>query len=240
MNPSLCPSPGAPSPARILLVGVALLAWALPAHAQPWDCGSERMNRELDFWIGDWDVYADGELAGRNRIEPSLDGCVLIERWTSAAGASGVSLNWVDRSTGSTPRWRQLWVDQHGMTLDYTHGEYAEGAMRFQGHTVGEDGERVVQRLTLIQVAPDTVRQQFASSTDGGENWESGWEGLYVRRGSMQPVGDGDEAGSFDAAPDYRDADEVLELARKRHDPDGRWDSTELAVHIQEPRRSWR
>lgn len=215
----------------ILTVGLAVLSVAEPGAAQPVNCETEPMNRELDFWIGDWDVYANGQLAGRNRIEPTLDGCALTERWTSARGSSGVSLNWVDRSTEATPRWRQLWVDASGQTLDYTHGEYSDGAMRFQGRTLGEEGEPVLQRLVFVNVAPDTVRQQFSSSRDNGESWEPGWEGLYVRRTSSAEL-------LRDSAYQARcqDAAQVLEKSRERHDPDGRWTSTSLAVHIQEPR----
>lgn len=113
-------SPERRFPVAPLWILIGVVAGVLPGHAQPVDCASEPVNQELDFWIGDWDVCATEQLAGRNRIERALGGCVLIERWTSAAGSSGTSLNWVDRSTAETPRWRQLWVDQNGATLDYT------------------------------------------------------------------------------------------------------------------------
>ena len=53
--------------------------------------------REFDFWAGNWIVkVASGEEVGRNWITVEQRGCVLIERWTSADGSTGMSLNFYD------------------------------------------------------------------------------------------------------------------------------------------------
>jgi hypothetical protein len=73
-----------------------------------------------------------------------------------------------------------------GGPLDYT-GEYRDGAMRFTGWTLDAQGKRVEQKLTFFNIAPDTVRQLFEASTDGGKSWAPTFDGRYVRRKSNTP-----------------------------------------------------
>lgn len=150
--------------------------------AADWPCRADPVSREFDFWIGDWDVYVSGALAGQNTVELMLGDCTLLENWTSARSREGKSFNWVDRSTYREHRWRQLWVADGGNTLDYYNGHYADGAMRFEGHTFTPAGDSIPQKLRFENVAPDTVRQVFEQSNDGGATWVVTFDGLYVRR----------------------------------------------------------
>jgi hypothetical protein len=65
--------------------------------------------------------------------------------------------------------------------LDYT-GEFKDGAMRFTGWTRDTKGNRVEQKLTFLAIAPDTVRQLFEASSDGGKTWAPTFDGRYVKR----------------------------------------------------------
>lgn len=151
-------------------------------EAAAWPCRDDEVSRQFDFWIGTWDVYVGGTQAGTNTIEPLLGGCALLENWTNVGGREGKSFNWVDRSTFRELRWRQLWVADQGNTLDYYDGHYADGAMRFRGHTISATGDSIPQKLTFFDVHPDTVRQVFEQSNDRGETWVVTFDGLYVRR----------------------------------------------------------
>lgn len=151
-------------------------------EAAEWPCRADPTSQEFDFWIGDWDVYVGGALAGRNTVEPMLGDCTLLENWTSANNREGKSFNWVDRSTYREPRWRQLWIADGGNTLDYYNGHYSDGAMRFEGHTFSPTGDSIPQKLRFENLAPDTVRQVFEQSNDGGSSWVVTFNGLYVRR----------------------------------------------------------
>ena len=52
---------------------------------------------QFDFWAGRWEVAdGDGKPAGHNSVTPEEKGCVLIERWTSVAGNTGMSMNFYD------------------------------------------------------------------------------------------------------------------------------------------------
>ncbi|MBW3553557.1 MAG: hypothetical protein KY466_08605 [Gemmatimonadetes bacterium] len=147
----------------------------------PERCRTEPERRQLDFWIGTWDVIhpEDGRPLGVNVIEPILNGCALMESWTAARGGVGRSLNFYDPQRRT---WRQVWVDAFGSVLDYREGEFRDGAMRFRGITIQPAGDTTLQKLTFHHVATDTVRQVFESSKDRGATWSMDWEGIYVRR----------------------------------------------------------
>lgn len=169
------------------LLLVAALAVPCPGSAQEPErdaapCRSSEPARQLDFWIGHWDVYdPEGEQVGENVIEPLLKDCALLESWTGAGGSSGKSLNFYDPQRRT---WRQVWVSDRGNVLDYRTGEYRDGAMRFRGLTIDEAGDTTLQTLTFEEVSPDTVRQVFEASRDGGATWDTTWVGVYVRRGA--------------------------------------------------------
>lgn len=144
-------------------------------------CEHEPAYRQLDFWVGEWDVLdpGSGRKLGENRVERHLSGCMLLEHWTGADGGAGKSMNLFDRSRDS---WRQLWISSTGNVLDYTDGEFRDGAMHFEGAAGSAGGGSVHRRLVFEAVAPDTVRQTFTVSTDGGASWRTTFVGLYVRR----------------------------------------------------------
>ena len=160
-------------------------AGAAPASAQqapdPDRCRNTPEFRQLDFWIGTWDVVHpdSGRQLGVNVIEPMLNDCALMENWTATRGGTGKSLNFYDPQRRT---WRQVWVDAFGSVLDYREGEFRDGAMRFSGITIGPAGDTTLQKLIFHHVAADTVRQVFESSKDRGATWTTDWVGLYIRR----------------------------------------------------------
>lgn len=164
---------------------LAAQATAAPQGPPPAPCADDPQRRSFDFWIGTWDVFpwsappGQGPQLGVNVISSIEAGCALLESWTATRGGTGRSFNWYDRNTQT---WRQLWIDRSGGTLDYTRGEFRDGAMRFEGETRGRQGERVLQRLTFFHLHADTVRQLFETSTDGGRTWTPGFDGRYLRR----------------------------------------------------------
>jgi hypothetical protein len=148
--------------------------------------------RQLDFWIGDWDVTpwlappaSNPPLLGVNRVEPILEHCVLLESWQGGgpSPSGGKSMNFWDTNRS---QWRQVWVADGGGSLDYA-GSFTGGAMRFEGWTLSPNGSRVLQKLTFFPVAKDTVRQLFETSIDSGKTWQPGFDGRYVRAPRPQP-----------------------------------------------------
>jgi hypothetical protein len=168
------PSPAASAPAS-----------AAAADSARFPCGYLAVRRQFDFWIGTWDVFpwtapaGGGARLGTNTIAPIMRHCALLEQWTDAQGGTGQSFNWWDQNLRT---WRQLWLAEDGGTLDYTQGEFRDGAMRFSGWTRRPGGRRVEQRLTFFHLHADTVRQLFESSLDSGRTWQPGFDGRYIRR----------------------------------------------------------
>lgn len=170
---------------------VMTVASAAAAEAQspapppiPHPCNTRPEARQFDFWIGKWDVTpwqapkpTPAQQMGVNEVYPILEHCVISENWRGSRGGEGKSYNFFDTNIG---KWRQVWIADSGGALDYT-GSFSDGAMRFTGWNLDPKGNRLEQKLTFFAVAPDTVRQLFEQSPDGGKTWTATFDGRYVR-----------------------------------------------------------
>lgn len=134
--------------------------------------------RDFDFWIGRWDVTRDdGTAAGTNVITSEAAGAVLIERWESVAGHTGVSLNFFDEESKV---WRQRWVDHTGSCLDQA-GVRTGNAMTLRGVETGPQ-KTTLHETTWTLNGDGTVRQIWRASSDGAESWTIVFNGLYRQR----------------------------------------------------------
>jgi hypothetical protein len=138
------------------------------------------MNRDFDFWIGEWTVtnQESGELAGWNVIEAVFGGRVLVERYSTPQGFEGTSLNAYDESGG---RWHQCWMDSSGGVLDL-YGGLVDGVMLMKGETRGEGGRGQLEQITWTPNPDGSVRQHWVQSTDDGGTWTTVFDGLYRRQ----------------------------------------------------------
>ncbi len=140
-------------------------------------CATEEY-RQFDFWLGSWNVLSpQGQQVGTNEITETLDGCMLIERWTSASGGQeGMSMNYYDRDKGI---WTQIFRDNSGNIAQWPElvGGIADGAM------VLESAPDAQPRTRWTWTAEDDgrVRQMAESSSDGGETWTVVWDSYYER-----------------------------------------------------------
>lgn len=167
--PSLCP------PAAVAFA--LLLVPALAAQAPP-PCSGGETARQFDFWIGEWEVTAGGEVAGHNSIRPILDGCVLQESWRGASGSAGSSFNFYNPQK---ERWEQLWVWRNGTTL-LLGGGLEDGVMVLAGDSLDRQGKTVRNRITWTPNPDGSVRQRWQTSLDGGASWQEAFDGLYRKR----------------------------------------------------------
>lgn len=161
------------------LVLAALLATDPPAAgasaAKPACAAAE--HRVFDFWVGRWEVTANGKRAGENVIESILDGCALRESWTGARGNKGTSLSWWEAADG---RWHQLWLDDDGLVLRLEGGARGRDLV-LEGELPGKEGRPVRQRITWSPLAGGGVRQHWEASPDG-KRWETVFDGIYAPR----------------------------------------------------------
>ena len=135
-------------------------------------------HRAFDFWLGDWQVHTpDGKLVGVNRITREYGGSVLRERYTTARGYCGESLNIYD---DARKVWHQTWVDTSA-TLLLLEGGIRDGKMVLEGHTTDAEVKVIRQRITWTPNRDGTVRQYW-ESTDGEDQWHTVFDGLYSRK----------------------------------------------------------
>lgn len=142
-------------------------------------CLHDPASRQFDFWAGEWDVFdGQGRRQGSSRVEPSLDGCLLIENWQAVLGGSGKSFNTYN---AGTHQWQQFWVSNTGTVTSY-QGEFRDGAMRFSGTQNQRSGGPLPVRLTFTALPDGRVRQMGEISTDGGATWSVGYDLYYARK----------------------------------------------------------
>ena len=158
---------------RLLATAILVMA-GTTVQAAAHGCPDAR-SHQFDFWIGSWDVInVDGTLAGHNRIQPILDGCVLQETWAGFSDSAGTSLNFFDTTRG---KWREFWVWREGTTLEL-EGGLINGAMVLEGDRV-EDGKVVLNRITWTHRPDGTVNQLWENSTDNSKSWKTVFDGTY-------------------------------------------------------------
>jgi uncharacterized protein DUF1579 len=154
-----------------------LLVLAAPAAAAtpPAPCSSAE-HRQLDFWIGDWDVAIRarsapdkeewGQAKGTQHVEAVLGGCAISETFA----ADGPKAPWNGRSYSSwqpaQKAWRQTWVDDSGGYLTFTGGVEG-GTMALYGEPrTDKAGKPFQMRMIWLDVKPDSLRWEWQRSTD--------------------------------------------------------------------------
>lgn len=144
-------------------------------------CEARAESRQLDFWVGEWDVTTQaGAPAGSSRVERILDGCVLLEHWTGRNGSSGKSFSLYD---AATKRWKQTWVDNAGELTEFAGASNAGGEMVFLADVPLAGGAgRGQRRMTFTSLDPARVRQLGELSKDGGTTWAVEYDFVYTRK----------------------------------------------------------
>lgn len=162
---------------RIFLAGVCvslLLGVAAAADESSSPCDQPEAD-QFDFWVGEWYVFADEKLVGRNEISRVHGGCTLVEEYTAAGGKfAGRSFNYFEPEDGV---WHQVWVDDSGTRLHLTGG-YADGKMMMSGERK-KNGATITDRISWTDNADGTVRQLWELSEDGGKAWQVLFDGQY-------------------------------------------------------------
>ena len=166
-----------------LLVLVVTGAPGLSAQTNtPSPCNSKPEYRQFDFWIGEWEVTnADGQFLGMNKIELILDGCVVLENWTSASpNYSGKSFNYYNSIRG---KWEQKWIDNQGISIEFEGLYDADNkSLNYVGKGFNPaDSSWIDYKLTFYNISEDYMRQIWEQSSDG-ENWTTLFDGHYRRK----------------------------------------------------------
>ena len=72
-----------------ILVLLAITGASLAA-ADPAPCAVNSENRQLDYWLGNWKIGAEGSSGNaHSTVSLSLDKCLVIENWDGGKGHRG-------------------------------------------------------------------------------------------------------------------------------------------------------
>ncbi len=167
----------------LFLIAFSTLFFTQASYAQ--GCMENPAFETLDFWVGEWDVFAGDTQVGTNRIEKILDGCAIMEHWQDARGGQGKSLFYYHPTE---ERWKQVWVTPNpfrpGGVKEKTHIETLDnGTIRFQGTVVTPQGQPYLDRTTLVPMGNGDVRQIIEISMDEGESWREMFNAVYKKKG---------------------------------------------------------
>ena len=162
-----------------LACGGAIAQDAPAAPAGPCD---DEAYHQFDFWVGDWEVTdRAGQLQGTNSITREEGGCLLVERWTSAAGNTGQSYNFY---SPVNDEWRQVWVSA-GLIIDYTGGLTETGSMKLTGTIVyHQSGTRAPFTGEWTPNPDGSVTQHFEQYSADKDEWVEWFTGIYRRNES--------------------------------------------------------
>lgn len=149
---------------------------AVERNARP--CKFSPQARQLDFWVGRWDVQINGQSAGTNVIERLEEGCLIMENWSGRGGSSGKSMNFFNPATN---KWRQTYISNNEAIWEMS-GEYKDGVMFYEGEMFPPRGAPVMVRVKFFNLSPDRIRHTEDDSNDGGKTWTNVWDATYVRK----------------------------------------------------------
>jgi tetratricopeptide (TPR) repeat protein len=142
-------------------------------------CGDQEY-RQFDFWVGEWNVFVNGQQVATSSIQNILNGCVIFENWNPATGNGGKSFNYYDPGV---KKWRQIWVSgRPGSAINFV-GEGNGKTMQMTCEIPGTNGGPAsLCRMTWTDLGGNKVRQLWEQSTDHGKTWTAAFDGEYRRK----------------------------------------------------------
>jgi hypothetical protein len=137
-------------------------------------------NRQLDFWLGVWDLRWEPDGRGVNEVVSILDDHVILERFDGRPSIPlvGMSVSAWDEAIGA---WRQTWVDNDGQYLELTGGRDGDRVILERRRP---DGRR--QRMVFSDIEPESLHWSWEHADDD-QGWTVDWAIDYRRRPLTEP-----------------------------------------------------
>jgi hypothetical protein len=144
--------------------------------------------KQLDFWLGEWQLTwpaeqwggREGELGhGTNSITKILDDCIIQETFRFEKG--GFNGHSVSMYNPAKKVWQQTWVDNQGGYLVFT-GEFKHGRMELRTGVTEKENKKIVSRMVFKNINENSLDWDWQRSTDGGQNWTDVWNIHYERK----------------------------------------------------------
>jgi hypothetical protein len=161
-----------------VLFGLALATNGFAAPAVD-SCATNSANRQLDYWLGNWKIGAEGSSGNaHSTVTLSLDKCLVVENWDGGRGHYGQN---VVGYSADDRNWYGMFADNEGRVHVFTSGKVADGTAEFEGTSRGSNGESVLNRVKVIRLNPNKVEQIWEKSNDNGVTWNVAFRGEYSR-----------------------------------------------------------
>lgn len=142
-------------------------------------CAANPANRQLDYWLGNWKIGAEGSSGNaHSTVGLSLDKCLVVENWDGGRGHYGQNAFGYSADDKS---WYGMFADNEGRVHVFTSGKIADGSAEFEGASRGPNGESVLNRVKVIRLNANKVEQTWEKSNDNGANWNVVFRGEYLR-----------------------------------------------------------
>jgi tetratricopeptide (TPR) repeat protein len=151
------------------------------AKMNAYPCLSNPHSHDMDFWVGEWDVYSKeaNSTIGKSSITKEDGGCVIIEHFESLVSPqSGHSINFYDQKNSS---WTQLYAGSDGGNQLYTNGIYKNSAMIFDYKTTLNE-KTAIGHYILYNQGPNQFRQYQDISFDEGKTFSVNYDLIYKRK----------------------------------------------------------
>jgi hypothetical protein len=165
-----------------ILLAIACFCLAAPSAALAQDspaCAVNPESRQLDFWLGDWTVSYPGMSAtSSSEVHLSLDKCLVVESWVGSKGHTGENMFAYSSDDKS---WHGMFADNEGRVHVF-EGKVAQGSAEFTGPSRGPNGEAVLNRIKIVRLSDNNVKQTWEKSHDNGATWSMEFQGDYARK----------------------------------------------------------
>lgn len=118
--------------------------------------------RRFDFWIGEWDMYVNGEFITHQSVKSQLDGASIVQ-----SGPRSMTLAVFDPVDA---KWKMTWTSTAG------HHDLLVGGMNDKGQMVMHqkvlrDRPGVIGKWILRDIHKNHFFADWMTSEDGGKTW---------------------------------------------------------------------
>ena len=175
---------GAMMAASVLGCAASAQTTAQQPAAQQRPCAGPEY-RQLDFWVGDWDVRWEGSPdqpagSGRNVITRQLGDCVIQEAFEGGPSTGDLIGHSVSVYHAGPGLWRQTWVDNQGGYFALTGGPTPDGKFILTNTRISETAS--YRRMVFEDIGPNALTWRWQGSADAGATWTDSWVIYYTRR----------------------------------------------------------
>ncbi len=156
---------------------IIMLNSALNVSAQ---LSKNQETSQFNFWIGKWDLYANGSKFGESKADTLLDGFAIQEDFLEFPPEPFHSINTTTYNS-EAKQWEQTMVDNMGHHSFFA-GDFKDGKITLIRSFKNKNGEDRMQRVSFYNISSGSFDWAFDASNDGGKTWNTFYTVHYVRK----------------------------------------------------------